>query len=98
SRWLLDQTGTQPHHAGFLAQLIDLAFPFTLYEQGPFVARNVPAITVTTRGDHARDAFSDTVSALHPGRLAEVGRATQLLLASLDQGLELARGTTSYVW
>ena len=37
-----------PDHVGFLGQLIDLAFPFTLYEQGPFVAAGHP-------GDHAHD-------------------------------------------
>ena len=31
-----------------LGQLVDLAFPFTLYEQGPFVAAGIPAITITT--------------------------------------------------
>ena len=34
-----EQTGAAPEHVGFFGQLLDLAFPFTLYEQGPFVSR-----------------------------------------------------------
>ena len=33
-----------------LSQLVDLAFPFSLYEHAPFVARGIPAITLTTVG------------------------------------------------
>ena len=39
---------------GVLAQLVDLGFPFTLYEQGPFVARGIPAITLTSSREPAR--------------------------------------------
>ena len=98
ARWVLEQTGSQPQHAGFLGQLVDLAFPFTLYEQGPFVARGIPAVTLTTGSARPPDSFDDTATRLHRAKLAQVGRAAQQLLASLDQGLELARGTTSYVW
>ena len=98
ARALLEQTGIRPAHPGFLGQLVDLAFPFTLYEQGPFVARGTPAITVTTAGSRPPEAFTDTAGRLDRQRLAAVGRAAQQVLASLDGGLELARGTTSYVW
>jgi len=98
ARWMLEQTGTRPAHAGFLGQLIDLAFPFTLYEQGPFVARGIPAVTLTTGSARPPDAFDDTAGRLKQAKLGEVGLAAQQLVVSLDQGLELARGTTSYVW
>jgi hypothetical protein len=98
ARRILEQTGARPAHAGFLGQLIDLAFPFTLYEQGPFVARGIPAVTLTTGSARPPDAFDDTAERLRRAKLGEVGRAAQQLVVSLDQGLELARGTTSYVW
>src|SRR5439155_3995258 len=79
-------------------QLIDLGFPFSLYEQAPFVARGIPAVTLTTAGDRPPASFSDRVSGLHAGSLGVVGRSAQDLLGSLDQGLELAQGTTSYVF
>jgi hypothetical protein len=95
---VLEQTGARPRHPGFFAQLVDLGFPFTLYEQGPFVARGISAITLTTGGDRPPPQFADSVNRLHTKKLAELGLASQELLASLDQGLELTHGTTSYVW
>ncbi len=98
ARRVLEQTGLRARRAGFLPQLIDLGFPFTLYEQGPFVARGIPAVTLTTAGERPPEAFTDRASALDSARLAGLGRAAQELVGSLDQGLELAQGTTSFVW
>jgi Peptidase family M28 len=95
---VLEQTGSAPRRAGFLSQLIDLGFPFTLYEQGPFVARGIPAITLTTAGERPPAAFTDRASSLGTAKLTALGRAAQELVGSLDQGLELAQGTTTYVW
>jgi hypothetical protein len=95
---VLEQTGDRVRRTGFLQQLIDLGFPFTLYEQGPFVAHGIPAITLTTAGERPPAALQDQPNALDGRTLAALGRATQELLGSLDQGLELAQGTTSYVW
>lgn len=95
---ILEQTGTPVLRTGFFDQLIDLGFPYTLYEQGPFVAHGIPAVTITTAGERPPNAFQDRTQALDVTRLAQLGRATQQLLGSLDQGLELAQGTTSYVW
>ncbi len=93
-----EQTGQPPRHVGFLGQLIDLGFPFTLYEQGPFVARGIPAVTLTTGGDRPPPPFGDEMASLDAARLGELGAAAQQLLGSLDQGLELAPSTSSYVW
>ncbi len=95
---IAEQTGSSPRHVGFLGQLLDLAFPFTLYEQGPFVAAGIPAVTVTTGGDRPPPAFGDVAAGLDPARLGQLGAAGQQLLGSLDQGLELAPSPASYVW
>jgi hypothetical protein len=95
---VLEQTGMQARRAGAVQQMIDLGFPFTLYEQGPFVARGIPAVTLTTAGERPPAAFTDRAPALDTARLTGLGRATQELIGSLDQGLELAQGTTSFVW
>ena len=93
---ILEESGREPHRASALRQLLDLGFPFTLGEQGPLVALGVPSLTITTVG---RQASPTTESApLAPARLAELGRASQSLLGSLDTGLELTQGTTSYVY
>lgn len=96
ARRLVEQTGSAPRRAGLLAQLVDLGFPLTLYEQGPFVARGIPAVTITTAGARPPEAFTDR--SLSIAKLTAVGRATQQLVGSLDQGLDLAQGTTTYLW
>src|SRR5439155_16538832 len=79
-------------------QLIDLAFPYSLYEQAPFVGRHIPAVTLTTAGDRPPSSARDTPERLNVGRLNQMGRAAQQLLGSLDTGLELAQGTSSYLY
>jgi len=94
---VLEQSGTEPLHASAARQLLDLGFPFTLGEQGPFVARGVPAVTLTTLPDGAAPSvFADDTFDVQG--LGQLGRAAQNLIGSLDAGLELAQGTTSYVY
>jgi hypothetical protein len=93
-----EQLGHPPGRPSVVAQLIDLGFPFTLYGQGPFVARGIPALTITTAGARPPEAFTDRSSRLSTTRIGQVGRAAQQLVGSLDQGLELAQGTTTFVW
>ncbi|MEI8104615.1 MAG: M28 family peptidase [Actinomycetes bacterium] len=95
---ILDQTGSAPLMPGFSAQLADLAFPFSLYEQGPFVGAAIPAITITTSGERPRAGFGDTVAGLQRTRLASLGQAAQEILGSLNQGLELSPSAASFVW
>jgi hypothetical protein len=95
---VLDQTGSEAGHASGAAQLLDLALPFSLYEQAPFLARGIPALTITTAGARPPAAEADSIRRLDEPRLAQLGRAADDLLASLDQGLELAQGTASYVY
>ncbi|HZO97424.1 MAG TPA: M28 family peptidase [Gaiellaceae bacterium] len=95
---VLEQTGRRPGHAGFLAQLVDLAFPFTLREQGAFLAQGIPALTLTTGGSRPPAAFGDTAGRLAAPKLVALGRAAQELLGSLNQSLEVPPGTPSAVW
>jgi len=95
---ILDQSGTRPRRPTGFAQLVDLAFPFTLHEQGPLLARGMPALTLTSGGERPPPAFSDQVDRLNGVRLAQLGRASQQLLRWLDSGVELAPGTASYVY
>lgn len=95
---MLDQTGRRPQRASAFAQLIDLAFPFTLHEQGPLLARGVPALTLTSAGERPPPAFFDQTGRLDARTFGQLGRATQQLLRWLDSGAELAPGTRSYVY
>jgi hypothetical protein len=95
---IAEQTGAAPRHVSVLGQLVDLAFPYTLYEQGPFVAAGVPAVAITTGGDRPPPAFGDSGAALDEARLGQLGAAAQQLVGSLDQSLSLAPSPGSYVW
>lgn len=95
---VLEQTSRELVRPRAIEQLIDLGFPFTLYEQGPFVGRGISAITLTTAGPRPPSSFTDTPGRLNRQRLTEVGRSAQALIGSLDQSLELAQGTQSYVF
>jgi hypothetical protein len=93
---LLEETGREPGRPGVLRQLLDLGFPHTLREQGPLLARDVPALTVTTLPEQRPGRYED--APLDVQRLTEVGRGVQGILGSLDQGLELTQGTSPYVY
>jgi hypothetical protein len=96
---ILEQTGREPTRPSGLAQLLDLAFPLSLYEQAPFVGRDVAAITLTSAGDRPPSAFGDTPERLNGNRLTTLGRAGQALLGSLDEDLDLLpESTSSYVY
>jgi peptidase M28-like protein len=92
------QTGRRPARPGILRQLIDLGFPFSLHEQAPFVSAGVAAVTLTTVGDTPTDPLDDNKAKLRADRLGQVGRATQDLLGTLDEGVEFAQGTSSYLY
>jgi hypothetical protein len=88
---LREQTGSAPGRAGALAQLVDLAFPFSLYEHAPLLGAGIPSLTLTRAG--ARPAEDGGGLAVDARRLGEMGRAAQALLSSLDAGIERAGGT-----
>jgi hypothetical protein len=86
-------------HPSPVAQLLDLAFPFSLYEQAPFVARGIPAVTITTAGDRYPAPLTDTAENISRTHLTQIGQATEQLLASLDQGAPEPRiSTASYIY
>ena len=95
---VLDQSGERPHRANAFSQLIDLAFPFTLHEQGFLLAHGLPSLTLTSAGERSPPAFFDQAGRLDVLRLGQLGRVAQQLLRWLDSGVELAPATSSYVY
>jgi hypothetical protein len=92
------ETGESPSRPSVLRQLIDLGFPYSPYEQAPFISRGIPALTLTTGGDRPQPSTTDTPDRLDARRLGQMGRAAQSLLETLDQGLEFVQGPTTYVY
>jgi hypothetical protein len=95
---LIRETGAEPAHASGLRQLIDLAFPFSAYEQAPFVSNGIPAVTVTTSGDRPPGAREPLQDRLDLVRLGQIGRATQDVIDAMEQGVALAQGPSSYLF
>ena len=95
---VVEQTGVELARPSGLAQLLDLAFPFSLYEQAPFVDRGIAAITLTSAGDRPPSSFGDNPDRDHPRRLETLGRSAQALLSALNDQVELAEGTSTYIY
>jgi hypothetical protein len=92
------QIGRRPARDSILRQLTDFGFPYSLYEQAPFLTHGIGALTLTTAGDNPPDPVSDISQRVRVDKLNEVGRSAQDLLGSLDEGLEFAQGTSSYLY
>jgi len=95
---LLRETTVEPARPSGLRQLIDLGFPFSVYEQAPFVSAGIPAVTLTTSGDRPPGAREPLQDRLDPVRLAQIGRAAQETIAAMEQGVALAQGPSSYLF
>lgn len=95
---LLKQVRSEPLRPSALRQLVDLAFPFSLYEQAPFVSRGIPAVTITTAPERRPVGLGDTPARLDRTRLGQIGRAAQNTLDAMQQGVALAPGPSSYVY
>ena len=94
-----EQSGAVITHTSPAHQLLDLAFPFSLYEQAPFVARGIPAVTLTTAGDRYPNPLTDTPRNISKAHLTQIGRAGEQLLSALDQGApEPPAGSASYIY
>src|SRR5919201_415446 len=91
-------TGRGPSRPSILRQLIDLGFPFNLYEQAPFISRKTPALTITTAGDQPSHRSVGSAPTADENRLGEIGRSAEDLLGTLDQGIEFAQATSNYVY
>ena len=81
---------------GALDQLLSLAFPFSMYEQAPFVSRGIPAVTVTTA--RARPPATSKTRHLDVAPLTAIGLATQDAIDALEEGVALAPGPSSYLY
>jgi len=95
---LAAETGFDPVRASALRQLVDLGFPFSPYEQSPFVARGIPAVTITTSPERPPSGIGDGAGGLDAARMGQIGRATQNVVDALEQGIALAPGPSSYVY
>jgi Peptidase family M28 len=95
---LARETGADPSRPSGLRQLVDLGFPFSAYEQAPFITRGIPALTVTTAGDRPPGALGPVRERLDVTRLGQIGRAAQNAVGAMEQGVALPQGPASYLF
>ncbi len=88
--------GAAPGYPSGFRQLLALGFPFTVYEQAPFVSAGIPVVTVTTGG--ARPPAATRHGTLDVTHLGEIGLATQETIDAMEEGVALAQGPTNYVF
>ena len=92
------EAGGDPARPSGLQQLFGLAFPFSPYEQAPFVSRGIPAVTITTAGARPPEGRRQRGGSLDLRHLRVIGLATQDTVDAMEQGVSLAQGPTSYVF
>jgi hypothetical protein len=95
---LADEGGSDPARPSGLQQLVGLAFPFSPYEQAPFVSRGIPAVTVTTAGARPPEVRRRGGGRLNVRHLGLIGLAAQDTVDAMEQGVSLAQGPTTYVF
>ena len=91
-----EEIGVSPALPSVAAQLVDLGIPFALDEQGRFLARGLPAVTLTTDPDDARRRRQRRRGSTPSGSGSSAERR-EALLGSLDAsvGAASARPTAS---
>lgn len=95
---LAQEAGGDPARPSGLQQIFGLAFPFSPYEQAPFVSRGIPAVTITTAGARPPEARRQRGGNLDLRHLRVIGLATQDTVDAMEEGVSLAQGPTSYVF
>ena len=94
---VLEQSGDADRAAERATPAPRPRLPVQLLRAGAVPRRaGISAVTLTSAGDRPPSEVGDTPGFLHTpksrARLGQIGRAAQQLLASLDEGLELAAG------
>jgi hypothetical protein len=92
-----EYSGEKPMRPGTLEQLLDLAFPFGLYEHAPFVGEGIPAFTLSTSGERPPSPLTDVPERLEAAQLDRLGHAIQALLGSLDVGSTFGAAPSSHL-
>jgi Peptidase family M28 len=95
---LAQEGGAEPARPSGLQQLLGLAFPFSPYEQAPFVSRDIPAATLTTAGSRPPSSPSGKSERLDVRHLGVIGLAAEDSVYAMEQGVSLAQGSASYVF
>jgi hypothetical protein len=102
-----EQTGVTPAVPSVPTQLVDLGVPYAAGEQGPFLARDIAAVTISTAEPGHSSLPAGDGGSRSRERLGQLGRATESLVDSIDASVGRAfrapdmlffRGRTASGW
>jgi hypothetical protein len=81
---LVRETGGGGGSDSWLGQVVRLAWPLTLREQGPLVRDGIDAVTLTARAELPRGPGEDTMDGISENRLTRFGRAAFASVLAFD--------------
>jgi hypothetical protein len=81
---LARETGRGGGTESWLGQLVHLAWPLTLREQGPLVREGIDAVTLTARAERPRASGEDTLAGISENRFTRFGRAAFASVLAFD--------------
>jgi hypothetical protein len=91
------ESGERSRSDSWLAQFLRQAWPLTLREQGPLVARGYDAVTMTSRGELPRGDGPDTLAGISSDRLQTFGRAAFGSALAYDASREIEKSPRRYI-
>jgi hypothetical protein len=94
---LAREADVRPGSESWAAQFLRQAWPLTLREQGPLVAGDLDAVTLTSHGEVPRNGAQDTLDSLSELRLSLFGRAAFASVLAFDGARELDTSPHRYV-
>jgi Peptidase family M28 len=95
---IADEAGESPSLPGVLDQLVALGLPFGYGEQAPVLGRRIPAVRIATGPEADIPPGGDEFADLDSAQLGRLGRASETLLTSLDQTVELPTATNGALY
>lgn len=81
---LVRETGGGGGSESWLGQVVHLAWPVTVREQGPLVREGIDALTLTARAELPRGSGSDTMETISENGLGRFGRAAFATALAFD--------------
>jgi hypothetical protein len=81
---LAQETGAGGGWDSWVGQLVHLAWPLTLREQGPLLREGIDAVTITARAELPRGTGPDTLAGISENRLTRFGRAAFASVLAFD--------------
>ncbi len=92
------EVGKAPRGFGTVEQVLRLAFPLALQEQGILLAEGLPAVTISSQGELPPSSDTDTLGSVSERNLSRFGKAVMAALLAVDDSQRVDRSPDQYVF